>query len=440
MFNDTIAAIATATPGAVSIIRISGNDAFAVLNKIFDKDLSNKEGYTIHYGTILDNGKPIDEVLVSIFRAPKSYTGEDVIEINCHGGTYVTRKILNLCLGNGARLARHGEFTERAYLNGKMDLSEAESVNDLINANDKINAQSAVHSLKGSVKKILDPLVEDLTQIISNIEVNIDYPEYDDVHILTEEEILPKSKAWLKDIDAIIKKAEEATFIRGGIDTVIVGRPNVGKSSLLNALLGEDKAIVTDIAGTTRDLVEGSVKVGDITLNLIDTAGIHESNDKIEKIGIEKSKEALEKAQLVLLVLDSTQELKEEDKDLLELTKDKNRIIIYNKNDEKKLDDVISISAKNHDIDELTKAIEQKYEKEIQSAESDTLNNERQIGLARSARNSMASAIQSLEDGAELDLVTIDLQEAYFSLKEITGETSKEDLLDEIFSRFCLGK
>ncbi len=440
MFNDTIAAIATATPGAVSIIRISGNDAFAVLNKIFDKDLSNKEGYTIHYGTILDNGKPIDEVLVSIFRAPKSYTGEDVIEINCHGGTYVTRKILNLCLGNGARLARRGEFTERAYLNGKMDLSEAESVNDLINANDKINAQSAVHSLKGSVKKILDPLVEDLTQIISNIEVNIDYPEYDDVHILTEDEILPKSKAWLKDIDAIIKKAEEATFIRGGIDTVIVGRPNVGKSSLLNALLEEDKAIVTDIAGTTRDLVEGSVKVGDITLNLIDTAGIHESNDKIEKIGIEKSKEALEKAQLVLLVLDSTQELKEEDKDLLELTKDKNRIIIYNKNDEKKLDDVISISAKNHDIDELTKAIEQKYEKEIQSAESDTLNNERQIGLARSARNSMASAIQSLEDGAELDLVTIDLQEAYFSLKEITGETSKEDLLDEIFSRFCLGK
>ena len=440
MFNDTIAAIATATPGAVSIIRISGNDAFAVLNKIFDKDLSNKEGYTIHYGTILDNGKPIDEVLVSIFRAPKSYTGEDVIEINCHGGTYVTRKILNLCLGNGARLARRGEFTERAYLNGKMDLSEAESVNDLINANDKINAQSAVHSLKGSVKKILDPLVEDLTQIISNIEVNIDYPEYDDVHILTEDEILPKSKAWLKDIDAIIKKAEEATFIRGGIDTVIVGRPNVGKSSLLNALLEEDKAIVTDIAGTTRDLVEGSVKVGDITLNLIDTAGIHESNDKIEKIGIEKSKEALEKAQLVLLVLDSTQELTEEDKDLLELTKDKNRIIIYNKNDEKKLDDVISISAKNHDIDELTKAIEQKYEKEIQSAESDTLNNERQIGLARSARNSMASAIQSLEDGAELDLVTIDLQEAYFSLKEITGETSKEDLLDEIFSRFCLGK
>ena len=296
MFNDTIVAIATSTPGAVSIIRISGNDTFDVLSKIFDKDLSLAKGYTIHYGTIFDEEGPVDEVLVSVFRAPRSYTGEDVVEINCHGGTYVTRKILNLCLGNGARLARRGEFTERAFLNGKMDLSEAESVNDLINATDKINAHSAIHSLRGSVQKIIDPLVEDITQIISNIEVNIDYPEYDDVHVLTEEEILPKAKKWIKDIDVIIKKAEEATFIRSGIDTVIVGKPNVGKSSLLNALLEEDKAIVTNIAGTTRDLVEGSVKVGNVTLNLIDTAGIHESEDTIEKIGIEKSREALEKA------------------------------------------------------------------------------------------------------------------------------------------------
>ena len=207
MFNDTIVAIATSTPGAVSIIRISGNDTFDVLSKIFDKDLSLAKGYTIHYGTIFDEEGPVDEVLVSVFRAPRSYTGEDVVEINCHGGTYVTRKILNLCLGNGARLARRGEFTERAFLNGKMDLSEAESVNDLINATDKINAHSAIHSLRGSVQKIIDPLVEDITQIISNIEVNIDYPEYDDVHVLTEEEILPKAKKWIKDIDVIIKKA-----------------------------------------------------------------------------------------------------------------------------------------------------------------------------------------------------------------------------------------
>ena len=440
MFNDTIVAIATSTPGAVSIIRISVNDTFDVLSKIFDKDLSHAKGYTIHYGTIFDEEGPVDEVLVSVFRAPRSYTGEDVVEINCHGGTYVTRKILNLCLGNGARLARRGEFTERAFLNGKMDLSEAESVNDLINATDKINAHSAIHSLRGSVQKIIDPLVEDITQIISNIEVNIDYPEYDDVHVLTEEEILPKAKKWIKDIDVIIKKAEEATFIRSGIDTVIVGKPNVGKSSLLNALLEEDKAIVTNIAGTTRDLVEGSVKVGNVTLNLIDTAGIHESEDTIEKIGIEKSREALEKAELVLLVLDSTQDLSKEDKELLELTKDRDRIIIYNKNDEKQIDDVVSISAKNREIDALIQTIEKKYEKEIHSAESDTLNNERQIGLARSARRAMQHAIDALEMGCELDLVTIDLQEAYYALKEITGKTCREDLLDEIFSRFCLGK
>ena len=440
MFNDTIVAIATSTPGAVSIIRISGNDTFDVLSKIFDKDLSHAKGYTIHYGTIFDEEGPVDEVLVSVFRAPRSYTGEDVVEINCHGGTYVTRKILNLCLGNGARLARRGEFTERAFLNGKMDLSEAESVNDLINATDKINAHSAIHSLRGSVQKIIDPLVEDITQIISNIEVNIDYPEYDDVHVLTEEEILPKAKKWIKDIDVIIKKAEEATFIRSGIDTVIVGKPNVGKSSLLNALLEEDKAIVTNIAGTTRDLVEGSVKVGNVTLNLIDTAGIHDSEDTIEKIGIEKSREALEKAELVLLVLDSTQDLSKEDKELLELTKDRDRIIIYNKNDEKQIDDVVSISAKNREIDALIQTIEKKYEKEIHSAESDTLNNERQIGLARSARRAMQHAIDALEMGCELDLVTIDLQEAYYALKEITGKTCREDLLDEIFSRFCLGK
>lgn len=440
MFNDTIVAIATSTPGAVSIIRISGNDTFDVLSKIFDKDLSLAKEYTIHYGTIFDEEGPVDEVLVSVFRAPRSYTGEDVVEINCHGGTYVTRKILNLCLGNGARLARRGEFTERAFLNGKMDLSEAESVNDLINATDKINAHSAIHSLRGSVQKIIDPLVEDITQIISNIEVNIDYPEYDDVHVLTEEEILPKAKKWIKDIDVIIKKAEEATFIRSGIDTVIVGKPNVGKSSLLNALLEEDKAIVTNIAGTTRDLVEGSVKVGNVTLNLIDTAGIHESEDTIEKIGIEKSREALEKAELVLLVLDSTQDLSKEDKELLELTKDRDRIIIYNKNDEKQIDNVVSISAKNREIDALIQTIEKKYEKEIHSAESDTLNNERQIGLARSARRAMQHAIDALEMGCELDLVTIDLQEAYYALKEITGKTCREDLLDEIFSRFCLGK
>ena len=441
MMNDTIAAIATANAtGAVSIIRISGDEAILIASKLINKDLSKKEGYTITFGTVQEENDVVDEVLVSIFRAPKSYTGEDVVEIGCHGGLFITRKILSLCLGKGARLARRGEFTERAFLNGKMDLSQAEGVNDLINATDEVNAKSAMHSLKGSVSKILKPLEEDLTQIISNIEVNIDYPEYDDVHQLTEDEILPKAKAWLKDIQKLIDEAKKAVNIREGIDTVILGRPNVGKSSLLNALLEEDKAIVTDIAGTTRDIVEGTVRLDGITLNLIDTAGIHVSNDIVEKIGIDKSLQALEKAELVIVVLDGSEALTDEDHKLLEMTKNKNRIVVYNKNDKAIQHDGISISAINGDVEALTNAMKEKYEKELYLASSDTLNNERQIGLAIQAEQSMKNAIRTLEDGMELDLVTIDLENAWTSLKEITGKVGKEDLLDEIFSRFCLGK
>ena len=441
MMNDTIAAIATANAtGAVSIIRISGDGAILIASELINKDLSKKEGYTITFGTVQEENDVVDEVLVSIFRAPKSYTGEDVVEIGCHGGLFITRKILSLCLGKGARLARRGEFTERAFLNGKMDLSQAEGVNDLINATDEVNAKSAMHSLKGSVSKILKPLEEDLTQIISNIEVNIDYPEYDDVHQLTEDEILPKAKAWLKDIQKLIDEAKKAVNIREGIDTVILGRPNVGKSSLLNALLEEDKAIVTDIAGTTRDIVEGTVRLDGITLNLIDTAGIHESNDIVEKIGIDKSLQALEKAELVIVVLDGSEALTDEDHKLLEMTKNKNRIVVYNKNDKAIQHDGISISAINGDVEALTNAMKEKYEKELYLASSDTLNNERQIGLAIQAEQSMKNAIRTLEDGMELDLVTIDLENAWTSLKEITGKVGKEDLLDEIFSRFCLGK
>lgn len=441
MMNDTIAAIATANAtGAVSIIRISGEEAILIASELINKDLSKKEGYTITFGTVQEDNEVVDEVLVSIFRAPKSYTGEDVVEIGCHGGLFITRKILSLCLGKGARLARRGEFTERAFLNGKMDLSQAEGVNDLINATDEVNAKSAMHSLKGSVSIILKPLEEDLTQIISNIEVNIDYPEYDDVHQLTEDEILPKAKTWLKDIQKLIDEAKKAVNIREGIDTVILGRPNVGKSSLLNALLEEDKAIVTDIAGTTRDIVEGTVRLDGITLNLIDTAGIHESNDIVEKIGIDKSLQALEKAELVIVVIDGSEALTDEDHKLLEMTKNKNRIVVYNKNDKAIQHDGISISAINGDVEALTNAIKEKYEKELYLASSDTLNNERQIGLAIQAEQSMKNAICTLEDGMELDLVTIDLENAWISLKEITGKAGKEDLLDEIFSRFCLGK
>ena len=441
MFQDTIAAIATADAmGAISVIRLSGTDSIHIVEKLTGKTFANKGGYTIHYATIYEGIEAIDEVLVSLFKSPKSYTGEDVVEISCHGGVYLTRKVLSLLLGAGARMARRGEFTERAFLNGKMDLAQAEGINDLIWAKDEMNAKSAIHSLKGSVAKIMKPLEEDLTQIIANIEVNIDYPEYDDVHQLTEEEILPKAEKWLDDIQKVITTAQQSAVLKDGINTVILGRPNVGKSSLLNALLEEDKAIVTDVAGTTRDLVEGTVRLHGITLNLIDTAGIRESADAIEQIGITKSLQALEKAQLVIVVLDGSQALTKDDEELLEKTKDYNRIVVYNKKDKESIHTGISISAIQNDIQELTDAIIEKYQSEYLAANTDTLNNERQIGYALQAQQAMKDAIDSLHAGMELDLVTIDLEKAWTALKEITGKAGKEDLLDEIFSRFCLGK
>lgn len=441
MNKDTIVAIATGnTKGAISILRISGEDTFSIVNSIVDKDISLAKGYSIEHALIKDEDEIIDEVLLSIFRAPKSYTGEDIIEINCHGGLYVTRKVLSLILSKGARLARNGEFTERAYLNDKLDLAEAEAINDLINANNEMNAKSAIHSLKGSTKRILEPLLDNLTEIIANIEVNIDYPEYDDVEVLTNEKILPAVDKWIEDINKLIEDAKTSTAIREGIDTVILGKPNVGKSSLLNSLLQEDKAIVTDIAGTTRDLVEGVVNVRGVPLNLIDTAGIHDSDDVVEKIGIERSLLALEKAELAIVVLDASKELDEEDKLILDKTANKERIIVYNKGDLESIHEGIIISCKNNDIDALKDEIENKYNEALLLGNSDTLNNERQIGLAMQALNAMQDAKKSLEEGYELDLVTIDLNRCWNSLKEITGEVHKEDLLDEIFSRFCLGK
>ena len=441
MFTDTIAAIGTPPgKGAISMIRISGEDSLAVLEKLFDKPVQDTEGYTIHYGRILDDQDTVDEVLVNVYRAPRSYTGEDMVEIMCHGGVFITNRILGLCLSSGARLARNGEFTERAFLNGKMDLAQAEAVNDLINARDNLNARSALHSLQGSVRKILDPLIEDLTQILAQIEANIDYPEYEDIEELTSGEILPMAEHWLADIDEVIRTAEQSILIRSGIDTVIVGKPNVGKSSLLNALLEEDKAIVTEIAGTTRDLVEGSVRIGNVTLNLIDTAGIHEAGDRIEEMGIERSMKALERAQLVLLVLDAERGLDAEDEALLEMTAHKDRIILYNKKDRKEIPDTLSVSALLGDIEDLRRAIADKYAEELYAAEQDTFHNERQLALARSARTSVQEAVRAMKAGMETDLVTIDLESAWNDLKEITGEGGREVLLDEIFSRFCLGK
>ena len=442
MFENTIAAISTSLQdGAISIIRLSGDKAIEITQKIFDRNIMNAKSHTIHYGFIIDADKnPVDEVLISIFRAPKTYTREDIVEINCHGGTFITRKILSMVLSAGADLAKPGEFTKRAFYHGRIDLSQAEAVQDMIEASNNTAASMAIHGIKGSVKKLLQPLIDDLMDIIAQIEVNIDYPEYEDVEQLTTNDLLPKTNDWLDKIDHILARVQTGQMLKKGIDTIIVGKPNVGKSSLLNALLEEDKAIVTDIAGTTRDLVEGQIHIGSVQLNLIDTAGIRESSDKIEQIGIEKSQEKLKDAKLVLLVFDGSKELDEEDKQLLELTKDKMRLIIYNKLDKTSPDkDGIWISAANKEIQPLIDALENLYHEDLLK-EDPLLSNERQIGLLNQAKEDMLRAKEAMDMMVEPDLIEIDIQAAHDHLKEILGEVHREDLLDTLFSKFCLGK
>lgn len=441
MLNDTIAAISTALNNqAISIVRLSGDEAIEIANKIFDRDLNHIQGNTIIYGHIMEDGHKLDEVMVSVFRAPKSYTMEDLVEINCHGGVYITRRILSLCLANGARMALNGEFTKRAYLNGRIDLAKAESINDMINANSEVQIKSAMKGIDGSISRLIEPLCDDIMNMIGMIEVNIDYPEYDDVEIITNEKLLPKLHEWISISDEMIDKAQRFRVIKEGLKTAIVGKPNVGKSSLLNALLNKDKAIVTDIAGTTRDLVEDDVRLDNITLHLIDTAGIRESDDVVEKIGIERSLKAIEEAELVILVIDASKDMDEEDKELLELTKDKDRIIVYNKTDMN--DDVkgIKVSALNGDISELKNYLNERYDKDQSLIDEDILNNERQIALMIKANKGLKDMLKEVDYGYELDLVSSDLYTVYHDLSEIIGKSYEDDLIDHLFRNFCLGK
>jgi len=446
MLNDTIVAISTAvSDGAVSIIRLSGDEAIDIVNKIFSKDLSKVESNTINYGFIMENDEAIDEVLVSVFSKGRSYTKEDVVEINTHGGYYITKKVLGLTLAHGARLAEAGEFTRRAFLNGRIDMTQAESINDLINAQDENNAKLAIKGIRGSLKKLILPLIDDVLDIVANIEVNIDYPEYDDVEMLTNETVKPKALALLSRIDEIIKRANNTRLIKEGLKTAIVGKPNVGKSSLLNALLEEDKAIVTDIAGTTRDIVEGLVKLDNISLHLFDTAGIRETDNLVEKLGIDKSLETLDQADLIIFIVDNSSELAEEDKILFEKVKNLNTILAFNKTDlanknQIEFENSVSISAKNGDIESLIKRINDMYEKYQDLIDQPSLNNERQIACLKRAKNELLYAIEAMDMGYELDLVTVNLQEVFNSLKEILGKRNKDDLLDTLFANFCLGK
>ena len=435
MLNDTITAIATALQdGAISIIRISGDQAIAIADALFDRPLSQKASHTVTYGFINDphTGKQVDEVLVSLFRAPRTYTREDVVEISCHGGRCVTSMILQLVLAQGARLAKPGEFTQRAFLNGRIDLPQAEAVNDMIQAQTRETAELAVQGIRGSVRKLLDPLIQELLDMIANIEVNIDYPEYEDIEEVTQEKLMPAAKRWLTRIDDILKRARSGQIIRDGIRTAIVGRPNVGKSSLLNALLEEEKAIVTDIAGTTRDIVEGQIMLDGLRLNLIDTAGIRTTDDVIEKKGIEKSYQIMDQADLIIIVLDGSEPLQEEDERLLAMTEGRTRIVAWNKADLGTAHEGICISAKHEDIHPLTDEIHRLFDEHRIVLE--------QPSLMLMAKSAMLHAIDAMESGMELELVEIDLQECYTSLKEILGEVHREDLLDTLFANFCLGK
>ena len=444
MMTDTIVAIITALQeSAISVLRLSGTEAVEIANKVFSRDLEKAASHTVSYGHIIDpiTKEVVDEVLVSVFRAPKTYTREDVVEISCHGGVLVTKKILALLLSVGARLAQPGEYTQRAFLNGRIDLSQAESVMELISAPNEFAQELAISGVQGSVKGLIDPLLEELIQIIANIEVNIDYPEYDDVNILTEETLLPDSKRFLEQLKTILKESKSGKILKEGVKTVILGKPNVGKSSILNVLLEEDKAIVTDIAGTTRDLVEGWIQLEHVALHLVDTAGLRETGDVIEKIGIEKSRAALDSAELCILVFDASKPFDSEDKILLEDTKDKERIIVFNKEDlyhEKR--DGIYVSALHHEVKALVDEINKRYVEHKVALSKPTLSNQRHIAQVQKSYLAMQSAISAMEFGMELDLVIIDLNEAYTELAAVVKLREDINILDEIFARFCLGK
>lgn len=444
MNEDIIVAIATSRlEAAISMIRISGPDCIAFVQKFFTGKILEKPSHTINYGYIVDEKNRIDEVLVNIYRGKRTFTGEEMVEINCHGGVYITSRVLDVCLKNGARLAQRGEFSKRAFLNGRIDLSQAEAISDIITAKNSYATDLALKGINGTISNFIEELKEELIQIITQIEVNIDYPEYEDVEELTASALLPRSKNLLNKMDKILLDSKNIKLVKDGIKTVIIGRPNVGKSSLLNALLQEEKAIVTNIAGTTRDVVEGSISIDGIILNMIDTAGIRKTDNIIESMGVEKSKELIYQADLVLLVIDGSVKLTDEDKQLLDLTEDITRIVVINKADQgiKVELDGVNISAKDNNIDKLINEIKKMFELgRIIDNNDHILTNARQTMLLQQANQSLQQAVEAMEMYIPTDLIVTDLYECWSNLKEILGEKAKEDLLDELFKRFCIGK
>ncbi len=449
--SDTICAISTALGvGAISIIRVSGDDAIDIVNKIFDKDLTKKESHTINYGHIVYKGEIIDEVMVSIMKSPKTFTKEDTIEINSHGGVAVTNKVLEILLLEGARLAEPGEFTKRAFLNGRIDLVEAESIMDLIESKTETSRKLAISGMEGKVSNLVKNIIDNLVKVNANIEVNIDYPEYEDIEIVTKEKIEEMSKYINKELTKLLNESENGKLIKDGINTLILGRPNVGKSSILNKLIEEDKAIVTSVAGTTRDIVEGQIRVNGILLNIIDTAGVRETEDIVEKIGVEKSLSLVNDADLIILVFNNNEKITDEDKKLLEYTKEKKRIIVINKIDlENNLDisnlkneRIVKVSAlKDSGIENLKNEINDMFNlEEINLGDFTYLSNSRQISLVKKAVEISKNLEDALNNDVPIDLLEIDIKEICEILGEIIGESYDDKLIDTLFSNFCLGK
>ena len=450
--EDTIVAIGTALgESAINIIKLSGKDAINIVNKNFKgKDLTKVETHTINYGHIIENKEIIDEVLVTVFKAPKTFTKENVVEINCHGGIATTNKILELMLTSGARLAEPGEFLKRAYLNGRIDLIEAESVQDLISAKTETARKMSIKGIDGSLSKLIKNLREKILAVIANIEVNIDYPEYEDAIVITNKILKQNIKEIKTNLEEILKQSKNGKVIKNGIRVGILGKPNVGKSSLLNLLINEEKAIVTDIEGTTRDIVEGSIILNGIEINFIDTAGIRKTTNYVEQIGVKKSYEILETADLLLVLLDNSKKLTKEDKEILEKTNKKDVIILLNKIDlDQKIEikdlnkyKILNISVKeNQGIEELKKLIISKFKLDkIANSDYTYLSNARQITLIKECVKIANQIEKSNNQGIDVDLIEIDLKRLWDKLGEITGETYKDELLDEIFSKFCLGK
>ena len=458
--NDTIAAISTPVgEGGISIIRISGEDAVAVAKRLYhgSKDLAQVASHTINYGHIVDpdTGAEVDEVMVSVMRAPHTYTCEDVVEINCHGGLLATNRILQLVLSYGARMAEPGEFTKRAFLNGRIDLSQSEAVMDLIRAKTDKSMKVALNQLDGDLSRLIRHLRQDILDVLAQVEVNIDYPEYDAVEEMTTKMLKEKALDIQQRIQALLKTAKQGKVLREGLATAIIGRPNVGKSSLLNTLLHEDKAIVTDVAGTTRDVIEEYVNVDGVPLKLIDTAGIRDTDDTVEKIGVERSKRALDAADLILLLIDSSAPLTAEDCELLTATHGKQRIVILNKTDlprrvdldELKMltdgDALIETSIVKHEgIDQLGQQISKMFFNEgIESSQNNVMvTNARHIGLLHQANAALSDVLKGINAGMPVDLVQIDMTRCWDLLGEITGDSYQDELLDQLFSQFCLGK